>query len=125
MNAHEHFDVLPKGVVRIDAGLADLALADHVAPCLLAAESFSLGDADKGGDIVRPGYRPCPIASTDQSRPNRPTAAAPNHARRTGERRHTSWALASPRSDTPAQHRGSHHTAMRPQRTCSGPSGWE
>src|SRR3546814_8867216 len=89
MNAHEHFDVLPKGVVRIDAGLADLALADHVAPCLLAAESFSLGDADKGGDIVRHGYRPCPIASTDQSRQNRPTAAAPNHARRRSEE-HTS-----------------------------------
>src|SRR3546814_8183421 len=74
MKAHEHCDVLPKGVVRIDAGLADLALADYVAPCLLAAESFSLGDADKGGDIVRHGYRPCPIASTDQSRQNRRSA---------------------------------------------------
>src|SRR3546814_10294507 len=103
MNAHEHFDVLPKGVVRIDAGLADLALADHVAPCLLAAESFSLGDADKGGDIVRHGYRPCPIASTDQSRQNRPTAAAPNHARRTGERRPSNRAMSGPRAATPAQ----------------------
>src|SRR3546814_17598436 len=62
MNAHEHFDVLPRGVVRIDAGLADLALADHVATFLLAAKSFSVGDAAKGGDVVTHGYRPCTIA---------------------------------------------------------------
>src|SRR3546814_4601307 len=112
MNAHEHFDVLPKGVVRIDAGLADLALADHVAPCLLAAESFSLGDADKGGDIVRHGYTPCHIVSTDQRSQNRPTAVAPNHAKTTGERRRSSWAFSSPRSDTPARRMASALRAM-------------